>query len=766
MPGTKLALGLSSLALTAGATAVITAVTPTAAHAGMTVNFPTPPDGWGGICYAAKGVDRVLGATADAMLVFEGDGNLAMYATNSAGTPLWETATGGSYRELCIGDGGSLSVNNYQTGAVLWSRSASGATLTIDDDCDLVATTSSGSVSYTVAGTCPGETAAALFTGWCADTTEEAVLVESDWAQLKWLTTGKLAIVATGSRDGSTLWSTSTAGAKICFEDGGRLAIYASQTATSPSWTSNSVGDTSTQYLLGLDDCALTIDNFSTGATAYTTGTGCSHGYASRPSTFRIGSWNSTTGSYDDKVVLENDDAELVLDGASALELRSKDGDVFWRTNTSSIARLEFQASDGNLVLYNASGSAQWSTGVNSAASKLVLDGCQVSIVDSSGSKLWSKGPQDCSKSSVALDSTTYQVNKSNTYLLRGQDSYLAWTSSGNLCLYTTSGTQLWCALSSSTSTSNYLTMSNDGSIGTIAIYNSSGTQLWSQVGFKLTTSSSFPFTTYVPATKLTLADGCKLQLKTSSGSATNTLNSECTVAKYTYESTEGSSMFGVTLGNSMTGTAGSSNKLNSVTGIDVNILGNTGTLFEATGYQTTNSDGSVTTAGDVEVLDEIQNELSFSISVDIFDQSKTFMVGVVPVTVSASVSGSLGLGFEISSGQLAITPAAGLSATVSAAVGAESEVAGASAGIKGDLTLLEISLPITLKVYKSDSAWKFSCTGALTIETLSGTLSLFAEAYVKFFGAKLGVEYSKKIFSWTGLSWTKTLFSTTSGAF
>lgn len=764
MLGTRFPLGLIGLGFAAGAAIAATTAT---AHAGMTINFPTPPSGLGGMCYPAKGVDRIIGANADAMLVFEGDGNLAMYAVNSAGTPLWETDTGGSYRELCISDGGSLTIDNYVSGAVLWSRSASGATLTIDDDCDLVATTASGSVAYTVAGTCPGETASALFTGWCADTSEETVLVESDWAQLKWLTTGKLAIVATGSRAGTTLWSTSTAGAKLCFEDGGRLAIYASQTATSPSWTSSSAGDTSTQHLLGLEHCALTIDNFSTGTTSYTTGTACPHDYATRPSTVRIGDWNSTTGSYADKVVLENDDAELVLDGGSALELRSKDGDVFWRTSTSSIARLEFQASDGNLVLYNAAGAPQWSTGINTTASKLVLAGCQVAVVDSSGAKLWSKGPQDCGKGSVALDGTTYRVNTSNTYLLRSHDSYLAWTASGNLCLYTTSGAQLWCALSSNTSNSNYLTLSSNSSTGTLTIYNSGGTALWTQSGSTFKTSGSFPpVVTQVPATKLTLADGCKLELKTASGSATNTLSSACTVARYNFENTEGSSMFGVTLGNSMTGTAGSSNKLNSTTGIDVNILGNTGTLFETTGYQTTNSDGSVTTAGEVEVLDYVQNELAFSISVDIFDQSKTFMVGVVPVTVSASVSGSLGLGFEISSGQLAITPAAGLSATVSAAVGAESKVAGASAGIKGDLTLLEISLPITLKVYKESAAWKFSCTGALTIETLSGTLSLFAEAYVKLFGAKLSVEYSKKIFSWTGLSWTKTLFSTTGSAF
>ena len=69
--------------------------------------------------------------------------------------------------------------------------------------------------------------------------------------------------------------------------------------------------------------------------------------------------------------------------------------EVAWCSNTTGNpgAHLEFQSSDGNLVLYAAGTTALWSTGPKSGAAEVVLqDNCDLITYSRSGAALWFLG--------------------------------------------------------------------------------------------------------------------------------------------------------------------------------------------------------------------------------------------------------------------------------------------------------------------------------------------------------------------------------------
>ena len=144
------------------------------------------------------------------------------------------------------------------------------------------------------------------------------------------------------------------------------------------------------------------------------------------------------------------------------------------------------------------------------------------------------------------------------------------------------------------------------------------------------------------------------------------------------------------------------------------------------------------------------------------FEQEKTFVLGVVPVVVTAGATGEVGLALEASGGELSLTPSVALAATLEAGVGAGSSVAGASAGLRGSLTLLELALPFSLRVFVQDNAPHYEIRGDLTLATLSGSLALYAKAFVKVWFVECSVEWSKKLFGWGGVEWSRNLFDKT----
>lgn len=725
MPGTKLALGLCSLALTAGATAATLATlaaTTTTAHAGT-----TSPATLGG-CYTA-GTERLILASDNAMLYWESDGDLALYTTNSARTALWTSGTAGSYRELCIGADGDLSVNNYQTGAVLWSRTSSysgtGAYLSLDSGCDLTAKGSSGTTLWTQTGTCPGEAETTVFTGWCADTSSAVTLLENDLAELRWLTSGNLVMYANGIDEGEVIWQSGTAGAKLCFNDGGQLAVYNS--AGSQIWQSNAAGDDANMFTLGLDDCSLVVNRWDTGALSYDSNTACPQPTETR--TFTV--YKGTS----DVVLIESAEAELAFTTAGKLVLRGKDGVEHWASHTSSTGnRVTFQ-SDGNLVVYPASGTASnWHAYTVHANEGYVisLDGCKFEIKTAAGATVFWRGTTDCSTTSLAFNGQSWKAS-GETRILQTSEAFLNWQPDGNLCLYTASGQYLWCSMA--VSSSNVLTLESDGDLVVAG-----------GAGYSVTGKQ---------ATTLELGDDCTLTMK-KSGTTVYTLNAGCTVLKYAYEKKVGNSTFGTSFSASLTGTSGTSPKLEMAAGLDVTVFGITKGLLDA--YAAEYSSGSNTAT--LQILGQSVS-LNYEHEQTFFDESKTFMLGPVPVTVSAGVTGTLS--FAVTTGTtITATPGISIDATLSAGLGGDGDFVSASAGIRGTLNLIDVSLPVSMNAYLSGSTWKYTVTGTLEISTLSGVLALYAEASIDFGFFEIGADYSYDLFSWEGLSWSDQLFSKT----
>jgi hypothetical protein len=288
-------------------------------------------------------------------------------------------------------------------------------------------------------------------------------------------------------------------------------------------------------------------------------------------------------------------------------------------------------------------------------------------------------------------------------------------------------------------STSNVLTLESDGDL---VVAGGSG---YSVTGKQATT--------------LELGDDCTLTMK-KNGTTVHTLNAGCTVLKYAYEKKIGNSTFGTSFSASLTGTSGTSPRLEAAAALDVTIFGITQSLLDA--YAAEYGSGSSSSTASLSILGQSVS-LNYEHEQTFFDESKTFMVGPVPVTISAGATGTLSLAVTTGTA-IVFTPGIALDATLSAGLGGDGDFVSASAGIRGTLNLIDISLPISMNAYQSGSTWMYSVTGTLEISTLSGVLALYAEASIDFGFFEVGVDYSYDLFSWEGLSWSDQLFSKTGG--
>ncbi|HVV82176.1 MAG TPA: hypothetical protein VHE35_03825 [Kofleriaceae bacterium] len=738
-------LGFAAAIALGGAVAVgALAATAGTAEAGTTINAGV------GVCYKV-GTEHIITANDEAMLVFEEDGDLALYSTADMSSPIWSAGTAGSQRELCVGANGDLFVDDYETGQVFWRRTSSyggsDATLSIDDDCDLSASHGSTTL-WSVAGVCPGsaETQSSTPDGWCADKTTTTTLLESDSAQLKWQSDGNLVLYGKGAFSDTPIWytwSSSPQGNKLCLEDGGKFVVYNS--AGSAAWTGYAGGSTSDTYDLEVDECTVKVVDFNTGATVYSSGSSC-------PTSRSVG-YSKTRSTTDDQVIIDNTDAELAFTAAGALTLRTKAGSVIWTTGDHSDASAFTFESNGNLYIRNASGSALWSTSFTSsyAGSKLSLDGCKVSMTTSSGHVDFSHGNSDCNFARRPFDNTTYMTGTAFAFgdetILRGSDSYLNMTSGGRLCLYTSSGGSVWCANSNGGAGIGLVSLGLSGTTATLQVWNGTSTYT----------------TTQANGAYLALDDGCALTIKNSSGSVLKTLNASCLVGNFTYEKDDGNSTFGSTFTQTATAETKTDGTKETDAGISlkVKLFGNAMTLYQSDALEARTSSGTFSNSASVEVLGATV-DVDVKVEKDFASEEDTWWAGAIPVEVSASIGGELKLSVSIDAQnhQITITPDISLGVTVQAGIGVGGEGSTVSAGVRGELDFLDVGLPISMKIYQSGSAWKFNCTGTLTIETLSGTLSLYAQAYVKLFGVKIKYEWTYRLFSWTGLQWSKQLFS------
>ncbi len=175
-----------------------------------------------------------------------------------------------------------------------------------------------------------------------------------------------------------------------------------------------------------------------------------------------------------------------------------------------------------------------------------------------------------------------------------------------------------------------------------------------------------------------------------------------------------------------------------------------------ATYGDTASAEVSVYLAGAQVYSKSTSTELSISKSGEqtVARYSAQFMVGPVPVTVSASADVNWGITFDFGPKDgfgvgMGLTPDVGAGAAVEAGVG----VAGVSAGVEGSVDLVDLAVPFEASLSLGNSSPLPLCDGLdwsvsldLTLSTLDGTMTLYVD--LPILGHK-----TLELFSWNGFS-------------
>jgi hypothetical protein len=768
-------IALGALAL------VVLALAPATAEASMT-NFTAP---W---CKQKGATDQVIVSGALASLIFRADGDLVLQPTNHLVSKIWSSGTAGTGAKICWTAAGTLAVHDA-AGATLWSRS--GGTLpslppgeyayTLAPslaECDLSAaykvygkpsttgtfptsssdpTFSPGSgvtpwnsplltkgALWTRAATCPVVSESVVGDDWCLDTAAERVVLQGASSKLVWRQGGQLALLGTGLADDRQIWATPTdgAGTELCLRPTGQLVIL----DATRKWIWSTPADTITtsSHLFELDECNLTVKRADGSAALWTRANRCPQ--TTSPVNRH---WAAGTG---DVLILENATARLWYQPDGNVVLRSASGDEVWHSAlvANRGKRLSFQ-SDGNLVIYDALDRPVWASNTaGRGVTALQLDGCAIAL-RAAGETKWSRGGASCPSGALANTPAWSLPASGNLTILRTAESRLVWQGDGNLVLYTAGGAPVWA--SNTDRAGKALSFQPDGNL---VVYRVTGSDapadaLWAS-GTWYTGGASHA---------LRLGDHCTLTITDLSGSAVKwTGSNACTVVSYTFERADGDARFGSALRTHVTAKDDGVAQLHSTTGIEVTVLGARIELLGAAAAQVEDATGSIGETSSFTIFGESTVSVNVTYEKTFFERSQTFSVGPVPVTVSVGVTGQLGIGLSSEGGALVITPVASIEATVQAGVGGECDLGGASAGVRGTLTLIAVQLPIRLKLSLENGQPRFTLRGDLTIESLSGALSLYAEAYVKICWVKVSAQWSKELFRWKGIEWTRTLFS------
>lgn len=156
----------------------------------------------------------------------------------------------------------------------------------------------------------------------------------------------------------------------------------------------------------------------------------------------------------------------------------------------------------------------------------------------------------------------------------------------------------------------------------------------------------------------------------------------------------------------------------------------------------------------DIEGRLAIEDKQLITLPKTFFTKSKTFVVGV-PIVVTASVSGEIGMTGHARPGaagfNVGVRPYANLTASIAAGVG----VACVSAGIEGTLTLIEVGVPTSANVMVDmNNDATVHLTSEIELQSLSGTVGLYASYCVGKAELEIG--------SWDGVEASLPLFDDT----
>jgi hypothetical protein len=254
---------------------------------------------------------------------------------------------------------------------------------------------------------------------FCYDTLHPQTIIQNEVAQVDWAATGDLILTNWGGPSqkiwgiGSSVPLTGSNTATLCYDPDGNLRIR--DHAGNIVWKGGS-GTTSDNNRLTLNRCSFKLRHDA--GTKWSTSTDiCSYPYRDN---------NGGQGWCQARPTTAN--AQIVWDEASAVELDwQTDGNLVlnatdgrgaqWSSNTAgSGANLCFQA-DGNLVVYDANGSAVFSAQTGSkGVNTLAIDECGVSLSNGT-SEFWRQGSTMCPGLPPATQSLSITARANQRYV-------------------------------------------------------------------------------------------------------------------------------------------------------------------------------------------------------------------------------------------------------------------------------------------------------------------------------------------------------------
>jgi len=639
--------------------------------------------------------------------------------------------------------------------------------------------------------------------GWCRSTENPGVIVENAWAKLVWDEYGNLTLVNHAGSGTQTTWGinstvplTGSSAGLLCFGDAGwgRLRIVDSN--NTQIWKSGSYQINATR--LSLSGCNVTIAPQSGGDALWEDKTPRCEKHVVYNDHLANKCWSA------DAEILSNDTDRTRLTWSSGRLSLFRDDEVVWQPTQTQGQQLCYQA-DGNLVIYNSSGGPIWaSDSVNPSNTLMTMDRCGISFS-------WTPNPADqyrrvssgyCHRTSIKEGWRRTTGAPGN--VLGNENVRLDWSSDGHLKLWDLSGNLLW--QSPNGNGGHQLEFQGDGNL---VIYSSSGKALWAYTwdnGGRMMPESATAVLSLegcsVAVQNQDLVDKCAVRPLMSTKEATVcdfeswwklwTMTPSTCLAQlsgggfsFVKDVKAGNADFGAeTWVVAAAVNASSLNALKSSiapygfasgpvsadlptgtppsayievlgdAGASVTLFGSSVTVLEANGY-VENLNGpkdhfDLTVMGATVYEVSTTGVFNPSVSQEFFSADGQYMLGFIPVTMHADVTGTLGANVNIYGDSSALhaetTPYASLDLDGSVGVG----VSGASAGVKGSLNLVRLSVPFNQSL--TFATKKYTSSASLDIGTLEGELKLYAE---------LGpFEASKKIASFDGYSSTISLFN------
>jgi hypothetical protein len=197
--------------------------------------------------------------------------------------------------------------------------------------------------------------------------------------------------------------------------------------------------------------------------------------------------------------------------------------------------------------------------------------------------------------------------------------------------------------------------------------------------------------------------------------------------------------------------------------GVSATLFGNSVTLLEAGGYVRNDltNNLAITAQGSSVYAGSLGLSQSVSISKTFLKYSQQFMVGPVPITISADMTGTVGVASTLAlSSQAVATTTPSLDVGVHASGGVGTSML--SAGVESSLQLLNASMPVGLTYTPSGRGYNVS--SKLSMSAMQGSLGLYAEAKVNLGFFKIKKKFSKKLAGWDGVSLANQTLLSTSG--